>query len=358
MNNEEKALIILSPGFPENEANTTCLPPQQVFIRALRTGFPKLKIIILCFEYPFDTIEYEWNQTRVIPFNSWNKRKLSKLRVWYRIWKKLNQLKKEFRIIGLFSFWCAECALIGKYFAKFHALNHFIWVLGQDARKENRFIRWIRPRPEELVAISDFLAQEFFKNHSVKPAHIFPIGVDISLYPRGPIKRDIDVLGVGSLITLKQFDIFIRVIGELIKTCPSISAMICGKGPEKDRLQALIGELKLNNNILLAGEMGHSEILQLMCRSRVLLHPSSYEGFGMVCLEALYAGAHVISFCKPMDLSIAHWHIAVSLEEMLHLTHEILQNPGNDHRSIMPYSMSDSAGAVMKLFDYSEATAF
>ena len=104
--------------------------------------------------------------------------------------------------------------------------------------------------------------------------------------------------------------------------------------------------------------MGHSEILQLMCRSRVLLHPSSYEGFGMVCLEALYAGAHVISFCKPMDLSIAHWHIAVSLEEMLHLTHEILQNPGNDHRSIMPYSMSDSAGAVMKLFDYSEATAF
>jgi glycosyltransferase involved in cell wall biosynthesis len=209
-----------------------------------------------------------------------------------------------------------------------------------------------------LVALSDFLAQEFFKNHSVNPAHVIPIGIDISLYPSGPVERDIDVLGVGSLIALKQFDIFIKVIGELIKTRPLISTMICGKGPEKDRLQSLIRELKLDHNILLAGEMGHPEILQLMQRSRVFLHSSSYEGFGMVCLEALYAGAQVISFCKPMDGSIAHWHVAGSQEEMLQLMDEILQNPGIDHRPILPYSMYDCAVAVMKLFDYRKASTF
>jgi hypothetical protein len=91
--------------------------------------------------------------------------------------------------------------------------------------------------------------------------------------------------------------------------------------------------------------------VQLMQRSRVFLHTSLYEGFSTVCLEALSAGAHVISFCKPMDLSIPHWHFSRTREEMLQSLLEILKDPSTDHAPVLPYSMSDSARAVMKLFD-------
>ena len=40
MKHDQKTLIILSPGFAKDEADTTCLPAQQVFIKALNKNFP------------------------------------------------------------------------------------------------------------------------------------------------------------------------------------------------------------------------------------------------------------------------------------------------------------------------------
>jgi glycosyltransferase involved in cell wall biosynthesis len=356
MRNEAKTLVILTPGFPENEADSTCLPAQQAFILALKKDFPQIKIIVLSFEYPLRTIPYNWHHIQVIPFNGTHKRKLRKLAVWYRVWKKLLEIKKQETVLGLFSFWCTECALLGKYFAKWHFLKHYIWILGQDAKKDNRFIRLIRPKSEELVAMSDYLSQEFFKNHAIKPLHIIPNAIDPGQYPGGAIERKIDVLGVGSLIPLKQYDIFINVIKSLTRNLPFVDAMICGKGPESENLQSMIGKLQLESNISMPGEKEHPEILKLMQNARVFLHPSSYEGFSSVCLEALYAGAHVVSFINPMLAWIKHWHIVINEEEMVEKTLELLNDSQLDHEPVLPYSMRNTAGAIMRLFSYKEAS--
>jgi glycosyltransferase involved in cell wall biosynthesis len=356
MRNEAKTLVILTPGFPENEADSTCLPAQQAFILALKKDFPQIKIIVLSFEYPLRTVPYNWHHIQVIPFNGTHKRKLRKLAVWYRVWEKLLEIKKQETVLGLFSFWCTECALLGKYFAKWHFLKHYIWILGQDAKKDNRFIRLIRPKSEELVAMSDYLSQEFFKNHAIKPLHIIPNAIDPGLYPGGAIKRKIDVLGVGSLIPLKQYDIFINVIKSLTRNLPFVDAMICGKGPESENLQSMIGKLQLESNISMPGEKAHPEILKLMQNARVFLHPSSYEGFSSVCLEALYAGAHVVSFINPMLAWIKHWHIVINEEEMVEKTLELLNDSQLDHEPVLPYSMRNTAGAIMRLFSYKEAS--
>ena len=52
MSNKE-ILIILSPGFPESEADSTCLPMQQQFVRALKEMHPELDIVVLTFQYPY-----------------------------------------------------------------------------------------------------------------------------------------------------------------------------------------------------------------------------------------------------------------------------------------------------------------
>jgi SAM-dependent methyltransferase len=87
-----------------------------------------------------------------------------------------------------------------------------------------------------------------------------------------------------------------------------------------------------------------------MQRTKILLHTSGYEGFGVVCLEALYAGAHVISFCRPMEQDIPHWHIADSPEEMMQMAEEILRDPATSYTPVLPYTMKDTVRSVMELF--------
>jgi glycosyltransferase involved in cell wall biosynthesis len=295
-----------------------------------------MEIIVLAFHYPYVRSTYNWKNVTVISFNGQNRGKLYRLLLWFKVWRTLKALKPG----GLFSFWCTECALIGTRFARRNNLPHFTWILGQDAKKNNSYVKFIKPKSEELVAMSDFLADTFERNHGIRPGHVIPNGIDARLFPP-QTERTIDVLGVGSLIKLKQYDLFI----ELVSLAKVSRAVICGKGPEE---QALLQQSK--NNVSIMGELSHSEVLSLMQESKIFLHTSNYEGFSTVCLEALYAGAHVISFCNPVKSSIPYWHVVSTKEEMLQKLMELLNDASLDHERVMPYTMKDTANAVMQLF--------
>jgi glycosyltransferase involved in cell wall biosynthesis len=345
-----KTLVILSPGFAKDEQDTTCLPAQQVFVKAVNKNFPSLQIIILAFQYPRIKKKYKWFGNTIISLNGAERKRIFRLLLWWRIYKDLKKIKKENSLIGLLSFWCNECALVGKIFSKRNHLKHFIWLLGQDAKKNNPYVKRIKPVPHELIAMSDFLSETFFKNHKIKPEHIIPNGVDTKMFSAAAAMKKIDILGAGSLIPLKQYDVFIQVIFEIKKIMPDINAVLCGAGPEEKKLKELIQHYHLEKNILLTGEKKHIEVLQLMQQAKIFLHTSSYEGFSGVCLEALYAGAHVISFIKAMHRSIEHWHIVLSKEEMIKKTLQLLDNSLTDYTSVLAYSMDDSAKIMMKLF--------
>ena len=351
MHNRPKTLIILTPAFPANEEDSVWVPSKQLFVRKLKENFPSLKIIVLTFLYPQHTQSYSWRGIPVIPFNGMHARKFKRLLLWVRIWKKLSRLKKENNIIGLYSFWCGECALVGKYFARWHKLKHFCWISGLDATKENHLIKYIRPKPAELVAMSEFLVQEFKKNHGVTPKYIIPIGIDPLEFGEAPVQRDIDLLGTGSFNPFKQYDVFIQIVKKLTQTFPDIKAVICGDGTERENLQKLITGLQLGKNITLIGIKPHTEALQWMQRSKIFIHPSAYEGFGAVCLEALYAGAQVISFCDPMKINNNRWHIAKDPDNMYHIALQLLNNPHPEFTPVLLYSMDDTAKLVMELFE-------
>ena len=343
-------LIILTPGFPKDEADTTCLPEKQMLIKTIKKNYPALKIIILAFQYPFFAQTYHWYGIEVISFNGRNKGKLNRLRVWISVWQTLKKLKKRNNIIGILNFWLGECGLIGKYFANKNKIKQYTWLLGQDARKGNKYFSWIKPGAVNLIALSDFIADEFYHNHQIKPKHIIPVGIDRSAFGSQKFERTIDVMGAGSLIALKQYAVFINIIKSLAESFPDINAVICGKGAEKQSLLNQIQALGLQKNIRLLDEIPHPDVLIFMQQSKVFLHPSSFEGFGSVCAEALYAGAHVVSFCKPMARDIPHWHIVKTDIEMLCCIKNILQNPSIDHEPVLPYSSEDIARSVIQLF--------
>lgn len=351
MDSKMNTLVILTPGFPENEADSTCIPPQQIFVKALKQERPELNIVILTLQYPFFTGEYEWNGIRVISFGGENKGKLFRLFGSISIWRTLKRLKNEHPSLQLLSFWFGKCSFLASRFASRHNLTHYSWILGQDAKPGNKYFQKIKPAGQSLIALSDFISEEFNRNYNVKPAHLVPVGIDTSLFHNAPLQRYIDIFGAGNLIPLKQYHIFLEIIHALKTIKPDIKAVICGDGPEMKRLTDTVQELGLQNNVVLKGRLTHSEVLQLMQQSRIFVHPSNYEGFGAVCLEALYAGNHVVSFVQPMRAMIQNWHIAATKDDMIKIVKDLLIHTHPVCQTVLPFTIQENVRKMMLLFD-------
>ena len=351
MNTKEKTLVLLTPAFPVNESEENWISFQQILLRSIKKSYPEVKIIVLSFIYPHTISNYYWNGIEVFSFNGMTYRKFRRPLLWRNIWRKLNAIKREHKITALFSLWCGECALVGRYFGKRNSIDHFVWICGQDARKSNKMVKFIRPSSNELIAMSDFLVDEFFLNHHIKPVHLIPPGIDLSMYGDPRSIRDIDIIGAGSLSILKQYDIFVDIIAGLKDRMPEIKAVLCGDGEDAERISKMRKTYTLQQNLQLTGMLNPRETIQMMLRSKIMLHPSSYEGFSMACYEALYAGTHVISFVKSMYHDIPHWHVVRSKEEMQQKAFELLNDSKLTNEPIFTYSMDDSAKKLMQLFD-------
>ncbi|MDB4925547.1 MAG: hypothetical protein JWR23_1603 [Mucilaginibacter sp.] len=352
-----KTLVILTPGFPKDEEDSTCIPDRQIFVRVLKETYPQLNIIVLAFQYPYQPNEYSWNGIKVIALGGKNKSGFYRRLTWIRAWRVLKEINAAYEVIGLLSFWFDECAFIGDKFSKKYTLKHYSWLLGQDARPGNKYVYRIMPNGDNLIALSDYLVNEFKKNYDITPQHLVPGAVDTSLFKPLLAERDIDILGVGSLIPLKQYKLFIETVKFLKGVLPDIKAVICGKGPEMDLLKAMVLSYQLEGNITFKGEVSHPGVLEYMQRSKILLHPSKYEGFSTVLLEALYAGAHVVSFFSPMKTPFRHHHIVTDQDEMNYEVLVLLTNTHRGHEPVLINEMKQTATSIVNLFEsnYKEA---
>src|ERR1700712_3461860 len=178
MDRKNKTLIILIPGFPASEEDSTCLPFPQAFIKHLKLLDPELNIRVIAFQYPYFKAIYQWHGIEVHAYNGRNRGGIRRLLLWWRINRSMAKLFHAEDIIGVLSFWMGEAALLAKYAANKYVVQSFTWLMGQDARKYNRYVSFIRPKQKSLIALSDFLADEFFRNYKIMPTHTIPPGID------------------------------------------------------------------------------------------------------------------------------------------------------------------------------------
>lgn len=73
--------------------------------------------------------------------------------------------------------------------------------------------------------------------------------------------------------------------------------LVCsgGDGPEREKVLRLVAELGLADRVQLLGRVGDALVPELYRRSRGLLFPSLFEGFGIPVLEALQLGVPVVT---------------------------------------------------------------
>ncbi len=111
------------------------------------------------------------------------------------------------------------------------------------------------------------------------------------------------IISVGRLTRQKNYSSMIRAFREVVDKYPDWTLEIYGDGVERGKLEQLIKDLSLSNNVILKGFT--SDVKGEMLKTSIFVLSSIFEGFALVLLEAMQIGLPIVSYacpCGPKDI--------------------------------------------------------
>lgn len=342
-----KTIVLLTPGFAKDEADTSCIPLLQDFARELKMQCGDWKIYIIAFQYPPVKKDYLWNGIRIFSIGG-NDSKLSRVFVWRSVWKRLKQIHQNEKINCLHSFWLSETTFLAQRFAARFSIPHVATAPGQDVKSSNRYLRFLNFDKIMTVTISEW-QQNFLSGKKIESKCI-PFGVNPPSFSPDNRERTFDVVGAGSLSKLKNYELFVSIIADVKKHFPEIRAILIGDGPERKRLEELKKHFGLENNLHFSGQLRREETLDYMAQSKIFLHTSAFEGEGIVLLEALASGCHVISTKVGIAPQIEKVAVCRNKEEMVNAVSQALTDHFKPGRSF-PFTIQETIARYLHLYN-------
>ncbi len=335
--NISKHILFLVPGFPKDEQDFLCIPPLQDFLISLKKKFLNLKINVIAFHYPYRRDKYSWNKINVFPLNGRNRR-ITKFNIWNKVYREAMNIHKQDNIDLIHSLWLGECALLGNYISKKIKAKHICTLMGQDVTKRNIYLKLIDLNKLTTVSLSNNQSRQFHSITRRVPNQKIFWGIQDFQFDVNR-KREIDLLAVGSLIPLKNYTLFIKTVAELAKYFDNLNCAIIGDGPERNTLQQLTEKLGVKNIIEFKGLTSRNEIFSIMQKSKVLVHPSKFEGSGFAFTEALANGMNIISFNVGYATQNEKWVVAQDDKDFIVQTKGLLEKDLDYHpKNLFPIS--------------------
>ena len=170
------------------------------------------------------------------------------------------------------------------------------------------FIRWFYPWADSIVAVSRGVAEDLVKVTGI-PRELIKVIYNPVVTPKllEKAKVSIDhpwfrsgqppvILSVGRLTKQKDFPTLIRAFA-LVRTERSARLMILGEGEERPKLEALVRELGLEDDVSMPGFVDNP--YAYMARAAVFVLSSLWEGLSNVLIEAMAVGTPVVSTDCP-----------------------------------------------------------
>lgn len=160
---------------------------------------------------------------------------------------------------------------------------------------------------DKILAVSQETADRFIGWSGLTHVEVVPNCVQLDHFGPGP--KDLELLrryGLSDRIVLmtlgrlagkaraKGFDEVIDILPELAQTMPSVAYLICGGGPDRERLEAKAYSLGVGDRVVFAGYVAEDEKVAHYRLADVFVMPSRGEGFGIVLLEAMACGIPAI----------------------------------------------------------------
>ncbi len=174
---------------------------------------------------------------------------------------------------------------------RLEALASRLWARAVGRRWE-RF--WLA-RAERCFCVSSRVARELAADHRLaSPPPVLVNGVELAHFPwPPPRRREPIILYLGRLGPRKGLFNLLRAFALLPQR--ELTLELLGEGPLEGRLRRLAHELGIARRVRFAGFADRVGVLRALARCRLFVLPSTYEGLPLALLEALAAGAPVVT---------------------------------------------------------------
>jgi glycosyltransferase involved in cell wall biosynthesis len=110
----------------------------------------------------------------------------------------------------------------------------------------------------------------------------------LGIPPRAPV-----VEITGRLAAEKGHSCLIEAVRMISRAMPAVRLLVVGDGPERPRLESQCAGLGLSANVIFLGN--RADVPELLSACDVFVLASTYEGFGLVLLEAMAAGKPIVA---------------------------------------------------------------
>ncbi|UOO95174.1 glycosyltransferase family 4 protein [Halococcus dombrowskii] len=159
--------------------------------------------------------------------------------------------------------------------------------------------------PQQPIAVSGITADRLAEiGPSRESIEVVPNGIDVGRIQSAPLPEahghaSYDILFAGRLIEDKNVALLLDAFDTVADRTDAMLGII-GDGPEADRLQQQTQQLDHADRIDFLGFLDeYDHVLGHMRGARVFASPSTREGFGITCAEAMAADCTVIAADHP-----------------------------------------------------------
>lgn len=143
---------------------------------------------------------------------------------------------------------------------------------------------------DRLVAVSEFTAGAMGMAGAPR-LRVVPNGVDAgALMQADPHPDGAELICLGRLIDEKRVDLLVEAFAEVAARVPGVRCDVIGDGPELPALRGQAARLGLADRVRFLGRVPADEVPRRLRAAKILVQPSSREGYGMVVAEAQAAG--------------------------------------------------------------------
>lgn len=230
-----------------------------------------------------------------------------------------NYLRKEQPVALLSALHYAnEIAVFAKFVARVPTQvvvtehNTFSQAIKRTSKVKKRLlpllVRYFYPRADHIMAVSEGVAQDLahstgLASKSIQTIYNPVITPELLEKAKAPLNHPWFapdeppvILGVGKLEAQKDFPTLIRAFAQVRQTQPA-RLMILGWGEDREKLEILVKELELEEDVSLFGYVDNP--YPYMAAASLFVLSSAWEGLPTVLIEAMALGTPVISTDCP-----------------------------------------------------------
>ena len=169
-------------------------------------------------------------------------------------------------------------------------------ITGEFSSKVNRFLKSTVENSDTFYCVSRKLMDNVYSRTGLSEGiEILPNMVD-DLFQYKQLKNNkFTFTFIGTLNENKRIIQLLKCFEKVRGNNSSICLKVAGDGPQREQINDLINNSEvLRESVEMLGLLPRDKVLELLTETNVLVLPSAFETFGIVCIEAMAVGRPVI----------------------------------------------------------------